>query len=63
MAIENGFLEHALETAAIRPYFEQGGSDPRLEPAWKRALEWGDAHPDYMAVRSEDKPVRKHHVR
>ena len=47
--IENGFLEHALETAAIRPYFEQWGSDPRLEPAWKRALEWGDAHPDYMA--------------
>ncbi len=49
VAIETGFLEHALETAALRPYFEQWGSDPRLEPAWKRALEWGDAHPDYMA--------------
>src|SRR5258706_11780081 len=49
MAIETGFLEHALETAALRPYFEQWGSDPRLEPAWKRALEWGEAHPDYMA--------------
>ena len=47
-AIETGFLEHALETAALRPYFEQWGSDPRLQPAWKRALEWGDAHPDYM---------------
>ena len=49
VAIENGFLEHALETAAVRPYFEQWGSDPRLEVAWKRALKWGDAHPDYMA--------------
>ena len=49
VAIENGFLEHALETAAVRPYFEQWGSDPRLEVVWKRALEWGDAHPDYMA--------------
>ena len=48
-AIETGFLEHALETAALRPYFEQWGSDPRLEPAWKRALEWGEAHPDCMA--------------
>ena len=49
VAIETGFLEHALETAALRPYFEKWGSDPRLEPAWRRALNWGDAHPDYMA--------------
>jgi hypothetical protein len=49
VAIETGFLEHALETAALRPYFEKWGSDPRLEPAWRRALEWSDAHPDYMA--------------
>jgi hypothetical protein len=48
-AIETGFLEHALETNALRPYFEEWGSDSRLEPAWKRALEWGEAHPDYMA--------------
>jgi len=48
-AIETGFLEHALETAALRPYFEKWGYDPRLEPAWRRALEWGDAHPDYTA--------------
>ncbi len=46
VAIETGFLEHALETAALRPYFEKWGSDPRLEPAWRRAIEWGDAHPD-----------------
>jgi len=48
-AIETGFLEHALETAALRPYFEKWGSDPRVEPAWKRALEWGEAHPDCAA--------------
>jgi hypothetical protein len=48
-AIETGFLEHALETAALRSYFEKWASDPRLEPALKRALEWGEAHPDYMA--------------
>jgi hypothetical protein len=48
-AIETGFLEHALETAALRPYFEKWGSDPRVEPAWKRALEWDEAHPDYAA--------------
>ena len=48
-AIETGFLEHALETAALRPYFEHWAYDPRLQPAWERALEWGKAHPDYMA--------------
>ncbi len=48
-AVETGFLEHALETAALRPYFEEWASDPRLAPAWKRALEWGKSHPDYMA--------------
>jgi hypothetical protein len=46
-AIETGFLEHALETAALRPYFEHWSSDSRLQPAWGRALEWGKAHPDY----------------
>lgn len=48
-AIETGFLEHALETAALRPYFEHWASDPCLQPAWNRALEWGKANPDYMA--------------
>jgi hypothetical protein len=47
-SIETGFLEHALETAALRPYFEPWAADPRLQPAWNRALEWGEAHPDYM---------------
>jgi hypothetical protein len=27
--IETGFLEHALETASLRPYFAEWGSDPR----------------------------------
>jgi hypothetical protein len=45
-AIETGFLEHALETTALRPYFDQWASDPRLQPAWNRAMEWGKAHPD-----------------
>ena len=48
-AIETGFLEHALETAALRPYFEHWASDPHLNLAWNRALEWGKAHPDYMS--------------
>jgi hypothetical protein len=47
--IETGFLEHALETSALRPYFEHWASDSRLQEAWNRALEWGKAHPDYMA--------------
>jgi hypothetical protein len=46
-AIEQGFLEHALETVALRPYFEHWSSDSRLQAAWTRALEWGKAHPDY----------------
>ena len=48
-AIETGFLEHALETAALRPYFEHWAFDPRLQLAWNRALEWGKAHPDFMS--------------
>jgi hypothetical protein len=46
-AIEAGFLEHALETEALRPYFQHWSADPRLEPAWSRALAWGKAHPDF----------------
>jgi len=46
-AIEQGFLEHVLETAALRQYFEIWASDPRLRVAWERALKWGEAHPDY----------------
>ena len=46
-AIETGFLEHVLETAALRPYFEHWSLDSNLKEAWERALEWGKAHPDY----------------
>jgi hypothetical protein len=46
-AIETGFLEHALETAALRPYFGHWSSDSRLQPVWERALQWGKAHPNY----------------
>ncbi len=46
-AIEQGFLEHALETAALRPHFEYWSKDERLRAAWSRALEWGEAHPDF----------------
>lgn len=46
-AIEAGFLEHALETSALRPYFEHWSIDERLRPAWTRAIEWGKAHPDF----------------
>jgi hypothetical protein len=47
-AIETGFLEHALESKALRPYFEDWASDARLQASWNRALAWGEAHPDYM---------------
>ncbi len=46
-AIEQGFLEHALETAALWTYFKHWSSDDRLRPAWDRAMEWAKAHPDY----------------
>ena len=46
-AIETGFLEHALETAALRPYFEHWSTDIRLRESWDRALKWGKAHPDF----------------
>lgn len=46
-AIEQGFLEHALEMTELRPYFEHWSADPRLKDAWERALEWGKAHPGF----------------
>jgi hypothetical protein len=45
--IEQGFLEHALEMVALRPYFADWSSDVRLRDSWERALEWGEAHPNY----------------
>jgi hypothetical protein len=47
VAIEQGFLEHALEMETLRPYFQHWSSDARLQAAWSRALEWGEAHPGY----------------
>jgi len=44
-AIETGFLEHALETSALRPYFEHWASDPRPQSARNRALEMGQSTP------------------
>lgn len=46
-AIEQGFLEHALESIAVRPFFQSWSSDARLKETWERALEWGKAHPDH----------------
>ena len=46
-AIQTGFLEHVLETATLRPYFEHWSRDSNLKEAWERALEWGKAHPGY----------------
>jgi hypothetical protein len=53
-AIEMGFLKHALETAALRPYFENWASNPQLHEAWERALAWGKAHPDQMWARLQE---------
>ena len=39
-----GVLEHALEDAALRPYFADWDRDPELREAYKLALEWGAAH-------------------
>jgi hypothetical protein len=47
LAIEQGFLEHALETAALRPYFEHWSKDERLRETWKAAIAWADDHPDW----------------
>jgi hypothetical protein len=41
-------IRNALETAALRPYFEYWFRDERLRAAWERALKWGEAHPNYM---------------
>lgn len=47
--IETAFLEHALETNDLRPYFEHWSRDERLRDGWQRAMEWAKDHPDYMA--------------
>jgi hypothetical protein len=47
LAIEQGFLEHALESAALRPYFEHWSKDARLRETWLAATAWADDHPDW----------------
>jgi hypothetical protein len=46
-AIEQGFLEHALEMRSLRHFFESWSTDDTLRPAWERAMEWAEDHPDY----------------
>ena len=47
-AIETGFLEHVLEQDRLRGWFSHWANNEQLQDAWRRALEWGQAHPDYM---------------
>jgi len=44
--IETGAIEHALESRAVRPFFDSWGADPVLRDAHEHALEWGLAHTD-----------------
>ena len=44
--ILNGMLEHALESARVRPFFEHWRNDPILGDAWRLAMEWAVAHGD-----------------
>lgn len=45
----NGVLEHALEAALVRPFFERWKDDPVLREAWRFAMEWAVAHGDAAA--------------
>ena len=45
-AIETELLEHVLEVVSLRHYFENWSADSRLRDAWRRALQWGEAHPN-----------------
>ena len=42
--IETGALEHALESRAVRPFFDSWGADPILRDAHEHALAWGLDH-------------------
>jgi hypothetical protein len=63
VAIETGFLEHVLEQVRLRPLFMRWANDAQLQDAWRHALAWGEAHPNYMrgirdqlrALQSKDK--------
>jgi hypothetical protein len=47
LAIEQGFLEHALETSRLRLYFENWSRHDRLREPWERAVAWANDHPDW----------------
>ena len=47
LAIEQGFLEHALESGGLRPYFEEWQKDERLRETWEAAMAWANDHPDW----------------
>ena len=47
-AIETGFLEHVLEQRQLRHFFSHWAYEERMQDAWRHALEWGDAHPNWM---------------
>jgi hypothetical protein len=42
--IEAGALEHALESRAVRPFFDFWSTDPILREAHEHALAWGMDH-------------------
>jgi hypothetical protein len=42
----HGTLEHALVTAAVRPYFQRWSRDPVLGEPWQLAMKWAVAHGD-----------------
>ena len=44
--IEMGALEHALESRAVRPFFESWRIDPVLRDAYEHALAWGLLPPE-----------------
>jgi hypothetical protein len=45
----NGALEHSLEAAAVRPFFERWKDDAVLGEPWRLAMEWAVAHGDPAA--------------
>ncbi len=45
----NGLLEHAMESAAVRPYFERWKTDAVLGEPWQLATKWAVAHGDPAA--------------
>ena len=41
-----GTLEHALESAAVRPFFASWQDDPLLAEPWRLAMAWAIIHGD-----------------